>query len=312
MKTFKVAVASSSFSKSTELLDKLKSYPVQVHINSDGKKLNEDQLIEFLNKSDAEIAIIGLEPFSRKVVKHCPHIKIVCKYGVGIDNLDVHAMKEAGIQLGWTPGVNRRSVSELALAFALGHFRNVFTSIARMREGHWVKNGGRQLSNVTVGIVGFGYIGTDLASLLKPFGCEIFVCDILDKKKEAAFYGAKQVSYEELIKKSGMISFHVPNTDDTHTMYGAKEISWTAPETLIVNTSRGHVVDFNAVCSAVKKGHLGGFASDVFPEEPFDASHLKEYPHFYFTPHIGGNARESVLAMGSAALDHLAEYLGKK
>ena len=312
MKKTRLAISSISFSRSQELRKSLENLPVEIFANEAGKKLDEEGLISFLKETHAEVLIIGLEPFTKRVIEECPHIKAVCKYGVGLDNIDFEAARKARIELAWTPGVNKRSVSELVLAFALGHCRNVFTSMDSMKRGQWVKNGGRQLSEKTVGIVGFGYIGQDLASLLQAFSCKLLVSDLLDLKKEAAAVGAEQVSYEELVRQSDILSFHVPLTALTRNLYSAEQIKQSKKDALIINTSRGSVVDFHAVTSGVINGVLGAFATDVYPEEPFDASVYKDIPGLYFTPHIGGNAAEAVRAMGQAAIDHLVRYIHKR
>jgi len=309
MNKIHVAVSSPSFSSSAVLMSELRQLPIQVHANEDGTRFDESGLIDFIKETHAEILIIGLESLTENVIKKCPSLKAVCKYGVGIDNLDLEAMNSAGLFLGWTPGVNKRSVSELVLSYTFGHFRNVFSSIQNMQKGKWIKNGGRQISDLKVGIVGLGNIGFELALLFKGFGSKVFACDILDKQKEAEFLNVELMAYEDLISQCDLISFHVPRTLLTKGMYGLEQIKKTKKEALICNTSRGDIVDFYAVCEAVEKGNLGGFAADVFPHEPFDASKLSG--NLYFTPHIGGNSRESILLMGRAALKHVQAYLEK-
>lgn len=311
MNKTKIAVSSPSFSSSTLLMSELTQLPLDIHANEKALRFNEYELIQFINKHQAEILIIGLEPLTKQVIKSCPSLKAICKYGVGIDNLDLDAIENAGMFLGWTPGVNKRSVSELVLSYAFGHFRNVFPSIQNMLNGKWIKNGGRQISHIKVGIVGFGHIGYELASLFKSLGSHVYASDIIDKTKEAKNLNVDLLSYEDLIAECDLITFHVPRTEHTRHMYGVEQIQKTKKHALICNTARGDIVDFYAVCEAVKKGELGGFASDVYPHEPFDASKFQTYPNLYFTPHIGGNSQESVLLMGRAALSHVQAYLKK-
>ena len=180
-----------------------------------------------------------------------------------------------------------------------------------MQQASWQKDGGMQLSEKTVGIIGFGFIGTDLAKLLAPFNCKILIHDILDKTSECQALNTQQVAYDELLKKSDIISFHVPGGAVTKNMFSDAQIKITKPGALIVNTARGSIVDFQATTAAVRCGSLSGYASDVFPEEPFLS---KDYPveaGFYFTPHIGGNAKEAILSMGISAVDGLRAYLGQ-
>jgi len=307
-----IAVTSTSFSQSDLLIKELGSLGAQIHANREGRKLSGKSLIEFIGS--AEIAVIGVEPVTKDVLKACPGLKFIAKYGVGTDNLDLNAMAELGVELGWTGGVNRRSVAELVLGFALGHLRNIVPTGRLLAQGKWQKQGGRQLSGVRFGIVGFGNIGTEVARLLNGLGlpaAQILFCDVIDRSEVAATLGATAATYSQILATCDVISFHVPLTGQTRQMYGLSQIPTTKSDALIINTSRGDVIDFDAVVDAVKKGRLGGYAADVFPEEPFDASPFASDLNLYFTPHIGGNAAEAVLAMGRSAVSHVANYLGQ-
>lgn len=292
----KVAVLTTSFAKSETLMKELGDLGVEI----------------VAKLCDAEVAVCGLEPINHDVLAANKGLRFVSKFGVGTDNLDFEALKAHGVEHGWTGGVNRRSVTELALAFMLGHSRNVTPSILRMKKGTWIKNGGVQLSNLTVGIVGLGYVGTDLARILRTMGSTVCFTDIVDKSVTANELGLAKMSYDELLQKSDIITFHVPSTPLTRNMFSTKQIEVCKRHALIVNTARGDIVDFQTTCNAVIEGRLGGFASDVYPAEPADMSHFEKFENLYFTPHIGGNAHEAVLAMGRSAISHVAEYLKKR
>jgi D-3-phosphoglycerate dehydrogenase len=303
-----IAIPSPSFSKNKTLIAEVRDLTHRLVVNEAGVKFDEPGLIAFLNDAKADGAIIGTDPVSARVVSSLRHLKAIGKYGVGCDNVDLEALKKSSIHFGWEGGVNRRSVSELVLGFMLGHQRNIFKSADRMQRGHWQKEGGFQLSGKIIGIIGFGFIGTDLASLLKPFGCEILVHDILDKRDIATQHGAKQVSYSDIIARCDVITFHVPGGDKTKNMFGPSEIQRVKESCLAINTARGKICDFDAVIAAVKGGKLSGYASDVFPDEPISRTDLTIEQGFYFTPHIGGNADEAVLAMGRAAIRGLLTF----
>ena len=307
----KVAITSISFSKSVDLLAELASHGLEPYPNRSGQKLEGQNLISFLRDSGARAAIVGLEPIDLQTLEQCQELRFISKYGVGLDNLDQEALRQRGVGLGWTGGVNRRSVSELALGFALGHFRNIVPSIIKMRQGIWEKAGGQQLSDATVGIVGFGHIGTDLAALLRPFGCRILYSDILDKSAIAADLGASPASYEEILAKADVITFHVPSTPLTKGMFGRRELGLVKANALIINTARGDIVDFVPTATAVRDGRLGGFAADVFIDEPQDLHSWADVPQLYFTPHIGGNAQEAILAMGRSAISHVVAFFAR-
>ncbi|APJ04577.1 NAD(P)-dependent oxidoreductase [Silvanigrella aquatica] len=309
-----IAVTSPSFSQSSVLVNELTSLGCRVVLNSSGIRFNETNLIEFINSCKANAIIVGLEKISETVLTTCRSVNFISKFGVGLDNLDLSACEKNGIKIGWTSGLNNRSVTELVLAFSLGHLRNSTKAIYQMSKGIWNKNGGKELSNCTFGIVGMGNIGTDLAKVLSAFGCHILFYDILDKStnEDVTKLGLKQVSYQILLKNSDVISFHVPLTKESQYMFSTKQIELVKPDCFIINTSRGAVIDFEKVCSAVLNNKISGFASDVFIEEPYDVSSWSEVPNLYFTPHIGGNSKEAVLNMGRSAINHIANYFGVK
>lgn len=310
MKKFRcIAVTSPSFSKHKILVSETAELANRMIINDSNVKWTEDSIVDWLNTNEVDAVIVGTDPFHRDVIAKLKHVKAVGKYGVGCDNVDIPELASRGIFFGWEGGVNRRSVTELALTFMLGHSRNIFRTMDKMQQGHWDKNGGSQLSDKKVGIVGLGYIGTDLARLLKALGSTVFYCDVVDKSKVATELGISSMPYEEMVKTVDIISFHVPGGKLTHHMFGVAQIKQANPKLLVVNTARGHVVEFNATVSAVKEGRLGGYASDVFPEEPLHSKDFAVSSGFYFTPHIGGNAEEAVLAMGRSAIKGLRDYL---
>lgn len=306
-----IAVLSPSFSACKELMDELRLLTDTVSGNTKGKTLSGDEIVELVNSTNAEIIVNGLEALNDDLLSRCPTVKFVAKYGVGVDNIDMEALTRRQIELGWTPGVNRRSVSELVVAFLIGHFRNVIPSVFLMRDGTWKKCGGRLLSSTRIGIVGFGCVGSDLAHVLAPFGCEILSHDIIDKREEARAAGVRMTSYAEILETCDAVSFHVPGASSTRHMFSCAEIEKIRPGALIVNTSRGQVVDFDETLNAVESGKLGGYASDVFPREPINLSEYR-HPNLYFTPHIGGNAHEAVIAMGRSAITHMRTYINNR
>jgi phosphoglycerate dehydrogenase-like enzyme len=303
-----LAISSPSFSQHSLLVSEASALANRVVTNTLGTKFDETALAQFLNDAKADAAIIGTDPLSATVISSLQHLKAIGKYGVGCDNVDVPELKRKGIHFGWAGGVNRRSVSELALGFMLGHQRNIFRSVDRMQRGVWQKQGGVQLSEKTIGIVGFGYIGTDLAALLRPFGCQILVHDILDKREDCRKFSATQVPFDELLTRSDVITLHVPGGPATRGLIGKNELARVKANLLLINTARGEIVDFAITQSAVKNHQIAGYASDVFPAEPLLSNDFSIENGFYFTPHIGGNAQEAVLAMGRAAIEGLRSF----
>lgn len=302
----RLKVSSPSFSRSEELRAELLAHFADVTFHPSESMLAGDALASFL--ADADGAIVGRERVDAAVLDACPRLRIVSKYGVGLDNLDTEACAARGIAVGWTAGVNRRSVAELALGFMLGLCHNVYRLSRDVRGGRWVRDSGRQLSGCTVGIVGFGHVGRELARLLAPHGCPVLADDIVDVSDAARDCGATLVDKETLFRTADVVTLHVPLTDLTHHLVNARTLGSFKRGAFLVNTSRGRVVDGQALKRALQDGTLAGAALDVFEEEPPTDAELLALPNLVGTPHIGGNAREAVLAMGRSAIEHVVRF----
>ena len=302
----KVVVTSRSFSKSSVLRQELlKVFPNSVFTDHHQKLLKE-KVTDFIG--DADAAIVGVESIDNSVLKHTTNLKIVSKYGVGLDNIDLESLKSRDIFLGWTGGTNKRSVSELTLCFMLGLCRNVFGSSFKLKKLEWEKDGGHQLSGKTVGIIGCGHTGSDIVRLLAPFGCDLLINDIVDKSNFCQEQGASQVSLEAVLEQSNIISLHVPLTKQTHQMVNINFLKKMKPTGFLINTSRGQVVDQEALKNALMQRNISGAALDVFAEEPPIDEDFLSLPNLMVTPHIGGNSIEGVEAMGRAAIQHLVLF----
>ena len=304
----RVAVTSISFGKSDLLRNELQQAFPNSFFNENGRRFNETELIEFLK--DADAAVVGIEPITDLVLSKNSQLKIISKYGVGLDSIDQEALKRRNIALGWTGGVNRKSVSELTLCFMLGLCRSVFGSGYSLKQSKWKKEGGWQLTGKTVGIIGCGHVGSDVIKLLAPLQCALLVCDIVDKSEFCSKYNATQTSLENLITKSDVVSLHVPLTSLTTKMVDKKFLNQMQRTAYLVNTCRGDVIDQQELKTALINGSIAGAALDVFAEEPPSDDEFLSLPNLIGTPHIGGNAREAVEAMGRSAIKHLASFFG--
>ena len=301
-----VVVTSITFGKSATLREELVNVFPNSLFNELGIKFSDLELIELLKNADA--AIIGTEVISDSILNQAPHLKIISKFGVGLDNIDEESLKNRNIKLGTTGGVNRRSVSELTLCFMLGLCRNIFRSGYKLKKSHWEKEGGQQLTGKTIGVIGCGYIGSDLVQLLAPLECKLLVNDILDKSDFCRDHGAIQTSLETLITESDLISLHVPLTKVTKQMVNKSFLNQMKSTAYLVNTSRGNIIDQDALKNALKNNIIAGAALDVFPDEPPADEEFLKLPNLMGTPHIGGNAKEAILAMGRSAIAHLVEF----
>ena len=306
----RIVVASPSFSSNPVLRRNLSAIFQDVKYNDTGKPVPRDELIAFM--AGAEGAITGLDVINDPLLAALPELRIIAKYGVGLDMIDTDALRTRGVVLGWTSGVNRRSVSELALCFMIGLCRNVLASGHALKCGNeWLKKGGFQLSGKTVGIIGFGHIGQDVARLLAPFECRLLVNDMLDMGEACARLGASQVSFDELLAGADVVTLHVPLDISTRHMMNARAFAMMKPGAYLINTARGGVVAQKDLFEALRGGRLAGAAIDVFEEEPLADRELLGLPNLFGTAHIGGNAIEAVHAMGNSAIGHLREYFKK-
>ena len=302
----RIKVTSRSFSRHPVLKQELlELFPNSV-FNTDGPPTGLPNIAEFLK--DADGVILGLEEMDRHVLQQLENVKMIAKYGVGLDNLDVSSAEELGITIGWTGGVNKRSASEQALGFMLGLSRNLFFSSFPLKNGKWEKEGGAFLTGKTVGIIGCGHIGADLIYLLQPFNCQILICDILDKSGVVDTYGATQVIQDELLAEADIISLHVPLTELTQGMVNEEFLQNMKPTAHLINNSRGPVVEQQALKNALQQNIIAGAALDVFESEPPDDLEFLDLPNLMVTPHIGGSANEAILAMGRSAISHLKRH----
>lgn len=302
----KIAVPNKAFSASQELVTELRDKFSSVVINTENRRFNGQDLIDFIG--DAEAVIIGLEDFNKTVIDACPQLKVVAKYGVGLDNVDVKYCIKKGIHIGWKGGVNRLSVAEMTLGYMLMLIRNLYITSNQLKSGVWNKNGGANLSGKVIGIIGVGYIGKELIRLLKPFSCRILVNDIIDQREYYESVDVECVDKETIFRESDIISLHTPATSLTNKLVNKDSIDLMKPSGLILNTARGELVDLDALKIALKDQKIGGAAVDVYYQEPPEDPELLEIENLINTPHIGGNSIESVIAMGQSAIRSLIEY----
>ena len=298
-----LVIASRSFSKHPVLRKEvLKRYP-NAKFNDEGLSLNGESLIEFLDGH--EKAITALEKIDDSILKLLPNLKVIGKYGVGLDMIDLHAMKRHGVNLGWTGGVNKRSVSELVISYSIALLHRTIFANAEVRKGKWYQVKGRQLSDCTVGIIGCGHVGKDLVKLLQPFNCKILANDVLDFKDFYKKYGVTSVGLEELIRKSDIVTLHLPLDKSTQNILDSDKLSLLKNDAVLINLARGGLIDEVALKELLNNNKIAGAALDVFEVEPPVDPSFATMDNVLITPHIGGSTEEAILAMGMAAIEGL-------
>ena len=284
----------------------------RVTYNDTGRPLSSAQLAALLPGVDGTIA--GLDAIDAAALAAADSLRVVARYGVGVDNVDLAAAAARGIVVTNTPGANARSVAELAVALLLLLARPVVRAAAETRAGGWPRLPGLSLAGKTVGLVGFGAIGRQTARLLGPFDCRLLAYDPLLNEATAGALGVRAVPLDKLLAASDFVSLHAPVLPATRGMVNAAFLAQMKPGASLINTARGELVDEAALLAALTGGHLRGAALDAFTAEPpGNDNPLLALPNVIATPHMGAHTDGATTAMGRMALaDCLAVLRGEE
>ena len=312
----KVAITSRSFSANKYLVEELRARYANITLNNSGKTLVGSELLEFLDGQNK--VIVGLENFDKNLIDQLPELKVISKFGVGLNNIDLESMKEHSISLGFQPGTNKQSVAELALMHIFIALRKAPSSKEDICNNIWSQNKGHELFGKTIGIIGFGNIGQRLAELLEPFKCKIVFYDgiefskeeLVDKfpsRSEDFINNLQQSSLNEVLKEANIVSIHIPLLEETQNLISVDELACLKKDVRIINTSRGGIVDEKALEDFLNQNKNAFAAFDVFEIEPAFNHPLLKLNNFYATSHLGSMTIEGVISMGIAAINGLDE-----
>lgn len=247
----------------------------------------------------------------------CRRLRVVGRLGVGLDNIDVPACAARGIEVVPATGANALAVAEYVIATAMALLRGAYASSADVADGRWPRaalSAGREIAGKTLGLVGFGDIGRTTARLATALGMRIVGHDTVLPPADAAWREARAepLALDELVARADVVSLHVPLTAATRGLIGASRIAAMRPGAVLVNTSRGGIVDETALAAALRSGHLGGAALDVFEHEPLPAgSPLAGAPRLLLTPHIAGLTLESNMRVSTMIADRVLAFLAR-
>ena len=305
----KIVGISPSFSKNIILQEELSKYFSDIKLNLSGKRFIKEELINYIG--DADAIVVGLEIIDKEVLSACKNLKIISKYGVGLNNIDLEECKKKNIAIGWSGGVNKLSVAEMTLGYMLMLSRNLFVTSNQLKKGQWNKSGGFQLTNKKIGLIGVGHIGKEVIRLLKPFNCQILVNDILNQDTFYKENNLIEASKDEIFKVCDIVSVHVPLDITTKNLINLKVFENMKNSAYIINSARGGIINEQDLKFALKNNLIAGAAIDAYLEEPPTDKGLIELENLICTPHIGGNSQEAVKAMGMSAITHLKEFFNK-
>ena len=302
--TAKILVTPRTFGKTDPVpMRMLSEAGCEVVVNPYGRQLSEDELVELI--ADVDGVIAGLDPYTRRVMEHGSKLKVISRYGVGVNNVDLDYATARGIMVTNTPGANSSAVAELTIALLMAASRHVCTSDRAIRQGMWKQYHGSQVRGKTIGIIGTGQIGKETAELALGLRMNVLCNDIVPDREWAAKVGAEYVDLSELVSKSDYVSLHVPYSEGTRHMLSTRELAMMKPSAILVNTARGGIVDEAALYEALVKGTIAGAALDVFEVEPPVGSPLLELDNVVLTSHIGAHTQEALQNMGRMAVANL-------
>ena len=274
-------------------------------------KRTEEEMIELLRGIVG--AIVSMDPFTARVLDAAQELKVISRTGVGYDAIDVPAATARGVIVTTTPGVNRHAVADLTLALILCCARRLPESLAEVRRGGWKRSEGVDLADKTLGIIGLGTIGKEVAKRAKAFEMCLLAHDLVQDSPFAERHGVAYVSLEAVLRASDFVSLHCFLNASSRHLINAERLALMKPTGFLINTARGGLVDTAALCQALQAQRIAGAALDVVEEEPLCAnSPLRACNNLYVTPHVGGATADARRLSGAMAAENLIRALKRE
>lgn len=284
-----------NFEDPMEIFQPLVDEGLEVRLDECRGYMPEEDVIKAISGAVAVIA--GAEPYTARVIESAPNVQIISRAGVGVNNVDVAAATGRGIVVTNAAGTNSVSVAEHFFGLLIGACRRIAWLDQKIRTGLWreIQPALPPLNGKTLGILGFGNVGKQVAKRAAAFDMRIIANDIVRDEETAAKYGVEFVSLDELARESDYLTCHVPLTPETKHIIGRELLKSMKPDAFVFNLSRGPVADLDALAEALKEGVIRGAGVDVFPEEPPDYDHpIFSLENVVLTPHLGGRGEDAI------------------
>jgi len=275
--------------------------------NPYNRKLDENEILELIESYDPVGIIAGVEPITKKVLSRAKNLKVISRCGGGLDSIDLEEASRLGIKVLNTPDAPTAAVAELTIGLIIEMLRKINDSDNSIRNGGWFRPMGNLLGNKTVGIIGCGRIGSKVAEILSGFGCEIIGYDSFLKKHNTI----KLKTFDQVVKESDIISLHLPYSKEIHHLISDKQFNSMKENSFIVNSSRGGLLDEEALLKHIQSGKIKGAAIDCFEDEPYKGE-LINYQNVVLSAHIGSYAIESREIQEFQAVENLIKGLTNK
>lgn len=303
----KVLVTSWMVKEDSPALQRLRDEGFEIVTNYWHDKRDEEEMIKLIPGMDA--AIVSIDPFTPRVFAVADKLKVVSRTGVGYDAVDVPSATERGILVTTTPGANETAVADYAFALLLAVSRKVIENDRNVRQGNWTRVIGDDPSEKTIGIVGLGTIGKKVARRARGFDMRVLAYDVVKDEKFAEENQVTYVGLDELFREADFVSVHLPLFESTRRIINEQRLRSMKPTAYLVNTSRGGVIDEDALYRALKERWIAGAALDVFTQEPPWGSPLLDLDNVIVAPHVAGNSRGAQENMVSMACENVRRVL---
>lgn len=299
----RIFISTTSFAQfSKEPLKLLESNCFDIEINEYGRKLGKSDCLEIYSKYDGIIA--GTEIFDKTVLDSAEKLKVISRVGVGLDNIDMEYAKQRGVKVYRSKTEPSLAVAELVLGLILDLTRKISLHNEEMKSGTWHKKMGLLLSGKTIGIIGLGNIGKTLVKITQGLSLKYLAYDIIKDQQFAENNNVEYCDLECLLQSSDIISIHLTLTEKSHSLLSDNEFDLMKTDTILVNTSRGEIIDEKALLDAISNNKISGVGLDVYKTEPYTGP-LMDYDNVVLTPHIGSYAKEIRMAMELEAVQNL-------
>ncbi len=288
-------------------LDLLAALDCSFLINPLNRRLSQDELISFMG--DTRVLIAGTETISRRVIESAPRLGLIARVGVGLDNVDLQAARDNGVQVTFTPDAPAPAVADLTIGLILALLRQTHTANDLLHGGEWHRLMGRRIGDTTVGVIGVGRIGSRVIELLNSLGVHhILANDHEPSLTSVSKRNVEWVEKAELISNSDVLTVHVPLNKATRNMIGKSELQAMKPDAVLINTARGGIVNESDLAEVLTAGHLSGAAIDVFEQEPYSGP-LIGIRRCLLTCHMGSMSRDCRSQMEIEATEEAIRYL---
>jgi len=303
----KVLITTVPFADKNRLpLEQLNAAGIEYLINPLNRKLTENELADLVK--DFDIIIAGTEPITDYVIESASNLKMISRVGIGLDNVDLLAAERRGIKVSYTPDAPAPAVAELTIGLMITLLRSVQLSNIRMHKGEWERYFGRRIANTTIGVIGLGRIGTRVLNRLKAFGTpRLLVNDLSPNSELERKFKLEWVDKETIYKESDVITLHIPLTKATKNLITKKELKMMKSDAIIINTSRGGIINEGDLYHVMQEGHLSGASIDVFEQEPYDGK-LTEIDRCLLTAHMGSMSIDCRTRMEIEATEEVIRF----